>query len=146
MYRGSQHGFAPNDFHSKCNGYRCSDTLTIIKADPNSFVFGPFTTATWDSSNKHKSDKDAFLFSLTNKENFPCKINMRTSQIQYAICCWPGVGPAFGSGSDIRICEKWAIAQSWAILICIQNIIVVRMKLNRFWPDLLSDIEVYQKV
>ena len=33
-------------------------------------------------------------------------MKIRSSQTRYAICCCTGIGPSFGSGSDIRICEK----------------------------------------
>ena len=104
LYRGSQHGFSPNDFHSRCDGF--NNTLTIIKAESTEFIFGGFNSECWDSSGKHKADNSAFLFSLTNRDNFPCKMKIRSSQTGYAICCWTGIGPTFGSGSDIRICEK----------------------------------------
>jgi len=84
LYRGTQHGFGANDFHSKCDGH--ANTLTIIKVKGNGFIFGAFTTATWDSSSKYKSDPNAFLFSLTNKDNKSCKIKIDTKKHKHAIC------------------------------------------------------------
>ena len=67
LYRASEHGFNSKDFHSKCDGH--ANTLTILKSSGgSSFIFGGFTSATWDSLSGWKADSDAFLFSLTNKE------------------------------------------------------------------------------
>ena len=92
LYRASKHGFGSKDFHSKCDGK--ANTLTILKA--NGFIFGGFTSASWDSSGKYKSDPNAFLFSLTNKDNKPCKMKIDSSQNQYAILCKNEYGPIFG--------------------------------------------------
>jgi hypothetical protein len=66
LYRAKRDGFEPNDFHSRCDGH--SNTLTILKAKESSYIFGGFTSVTWDSSSQWKSDPNAFIFSLTNKE------------------------------------------------------------------------------
>jgi len=98
LYRGSQDGFTGNDFHLKCDGQ--ANTLTILKAKNSEFIFGGFTTVTWESGAHHKSDPNSFIFSLTNKDNKPCKIN--TSDAEHSIGCWSRYGPIFGSG-DIRL-------------------------------------------
>ena len=72
LYRASKHGFDANDFHSKCDGH--ANTLTILKANESSFIFGGFTSIAWDVSGQWKSDPNAFLFSLTNKDKKPCKM------------------------------------------------------------------------
>jgi hypothetical protein len=69
LYRGTRDGFDATAFHSKCNNH--SKTYTILNAKGNEFIFGVFTTAEWDCSDKHKSDPNAFIFSLTNKNNSP---------------------------------------------------------------------------
>ena len=102
LYRASEHGFGSNNFHLKCNGH--ANTLTILKADGTSFIFGGFTTATWDSISESKSDPNAFLFSLTNNYNKPCK--MKKNPGQNAIYCHPSYGPTFGDGHDICIYSK----------------------------------------
>ena len=92
LYRGSRDGFGAKDFHSKCDNH--AYTLTIMKAKEKDFIFGGFTAATWTSSNQFKFDPNAFLFSLTNKDNQPCKMNV-TNQ-KYSIYCWSKCGPIFG--------------------------------------------------
>ena len=99
IYRASDHGFRAKDFHSKCDGK--ANTLTVLKA--NGFIFGGFTTATWDSSGQYKSDSNAFLFSLTNKDNQPCKMKIKPNRQQNAIGCFSSFGPKFGGGYDINI-------------------------------------------
>ena len=43
LYRGSEDGFGSFDFHSECDGQ--SKTLTIIRAEGTSYIFGGFTNA-----------------------------------------------------------------------------------------------------
>ena len=94
LYRGREDGFNWDDFHSNCDDY--ANTLTIIKTLKGSFIFGGFTSTSWDCSGEYKSDPNAFLFSLTNKDNKPCKMEIDPNQHQYAIWCGTGWGPVFG--------------------------------------------------
>jgi hypothetical protein len=99
LYRGSRDGFGASDFHSKCDAH--NNTLTILKANGSSFIFGGFTSTNWDGSGQFKSDPNAFVFSLTNnKENQPCK--MRQINKTCSIYCHSDIGPIFGS-NDIHI-------------------------------------------
>ena len=102
LYRGSENGFGANDFHSKCNGR--SNTLTIIKVNGTSNIFGGFTIAAWDSSGQYKQDANAFIFSLVNQDNKPIK--MIIIEPQHAIYCRSDYGPTFGSGHDIYIASN----------------------------------------
>jgi hypothetical protein len=104
LYRGTRDGFSSVDFHSKCDGH--SNTLTILKARGGSYIFGGFTTANWDSSSEYKSDPNAFIFSLTNKDNKPIKMKINLNKNQSAIYCCSGYGPSFGEdicvGNDAK--------------------------------------------
>jgi hypothetical protein len=102
IYRGTRDGFGAADFHSKCDGH--SNTLTLLKAHGSSYIFGGFTSIEWDSSFLPKTDPSAFLFSLYNKDNQPCK--MKQINTTKSIICHSGYGPIFGSGNDIRICDS----------------------------------------
>jgi len=102
IYRGTRDGFGANEFHSKCNGH--NNTLTILKAHGSSFIFGGFTPIDWNSSGQYKSDLNAFLFSLTNKDNQPSKINPIDTNC--SIYCNSSYGPTFGCGHDIYVCEN----------------------------------------
>ena len=79
--------------------------MTILKASGSSFIFGGFTTVTWESPNpsQFKSDQNAFLFSLKNKDNQPCKMRIKPNEHQHAIHCGSEYGPIFGTGCDIYI-------------------------------------------
>jgi hypothetical protein len=94
LYRATRDGFGSKDFHSKCDGH--SKTLTIFKAKGSSYIFGGFTSVEWDSSNDFKTDPNAFIFSLTNKESQPLKIKINPKRHQHAIYCGSGFGPTFG--------------------------------------------------
>ena len=101
LYRGTRDGFGSNDFHSKCDGH--NNTLMIVKANGTSFIFGGFTSINWERSGGHKSDPNAFLISLTNKDNQPSK--MRQINTNHSIYCHSSYGPTFGAGFDIYICN-----------------------------------------
>ena len=52
LYRATRDGFGTKAFHSKCDGH--SNTLTILKAKGSQFIFGGFTTVSWDNSSGKK--------------------------------------------------------------------------------------------
>jgi hypothetical protein len=97
LYRGTRDGFGSREFHAKCDGH--SNTLTILKAKGSSYVFGGFTSVSWESPTdiKWKSDRNAFIFSLTNKDNQPLKMKVNPNRHHYAICCHSLLGPLFGN-------------------------------------------------
>ena len=101
IYRASKDGFGANDFHSKCDGH--SQTLSIFKAKDTGFIFGGYTDATWDDLDEFKFDLNAFIFSLTNKENKPCI--MKTNDANESIYGSPNWGPAFGK-YDISVADN----------------------------------------
>ncbi len=102
LYRASRDGFYAKDFHAKCDGH--SNTLTIMKAKGSSNIFGGFTSVSCDSSNQYKSDANAFIFSLTNKDNKPVKMKIDPNRHHRAICCYPEFGPSFAG--DICIANN----------------------------------------
>ncbi len=114
LYRRSRDGFGAKDFHSKCD--EKSPTFTIIKAQGSSFIFGGYTIAKWHSNFcEYRRDSNAFLFSLKNKEDKPCKMNV--TDPTRAIFCESSFGPTFGGGSnyhsdDLHIADKANISYS----------------------------------
>jgi len=94
LYRGTRDGFGAKDFHLKCDGHL--NTLTFLKAKGSSYIFGGFTTVAWESSNRLKSDANAFIFSLTNKDNQPLKMKIFPVYHVHAIYCHSSSGPTFG--------------------------------------------------
>jgi hypothetical protein len=104
LYRGTRDGFGSNVFHSRCDGH--SNTMTILKAKQSEFIFGGFTSVTWDSLNKSKLDPNAFIFSLTNKDNIPLKMKADPNKHHCAIVSGPKYGPSFGAVCDIYIANN----------------------------------------
>jgi hypothetical protein len=106
LYRGTRDGFGARDFHTKCDGH--PNTLTIIRAKGTSYIFGGFTSVRWESPAKAqwKSDPNAFMFSLTNKDNKSLK--MKIDPNGSAILCFSSFGPTFGSFfcSDIYVANN----------------------------------------
>jgi hypothetical protein len=66
--------------------------------------FGGYASVDWDSSSKWKSGPNAFIFSLTNKDNQTLKIRVYPSRLKYAIHCGSHYGPTFGN--DIQIANN----------------------------------------
>ena len=106
LYRGTRDGFGAVDFHTRCDGH--SNTLTILKTKQSQFIFGGFTTAKWETPKfpKFKSDRNAFIFSLTNKDNRPLKMKIKQNRHQSAIRCHSEYGPTFGGGHDIYVANN----------------------------------------
>jgi hypothetical protein len=91
LYRGSRDGWMAFDFHSRCDNK--GHTVTLFRSD-KSLRIGGYTSQSWDSSNKSKSDSAAFLFSLNSKMKYPVQ------QAASAIYCGSTMGPKFGGISD----------------------------------------------
>jgi hypothetical protein len=145
LYRGTRDGFGAAHFHSKCDKH--NNTLTILKAQGTSYIFGGFTSIDWNILGQNKSDLNAFLFSLINKDNQPTK--MRQINTAYSIYCDPTYGPTFGGGHDIRICDNANVRAA-----CYSNLghsfehpqpSQGLSYLAGSYPFQLSEIEVYKK-
>jgi hypothetical protein len=99
LYRATLDGFQATTFHAKCD--RISKTLVIIRSTSGN-VFGGFTTQTWDGFGQ-KTDPNAFIFSLINKDGKPEKMPINPSQVKNAVYASPQHGPIFGGGREIII-------------------------------------------
>jgi len=149
LYRGSWDGFGSNAFHSKSDGKL--NTLTLLKAKQSSYIFGGFTTVSWDSSSGYKSDPNAFIFSLTNKDRKPVKMKVDPDYDDSAICCNSFDGPTFGC--DICIANNAnTTMDSWSNLGNCYNHPQYEEGTNEAKTFLagsyefqLDEIEVYQK-
>jgi hypothetical protein len=104
LYRATRDGFGSDDFHSKCDDH--ANTLTIFKAKQSKFIFGGFTNVNWVGSDEWKSDPNAFIFSLTNKDNLPLKIKIDPNRHDNIILCLSEYGPSFGGGCDIHVANN----------------------------------------
>ncbi len=101
IYKASEDGFAAVNFHSKCDGKK--NTLTVIKSS-NGNVFGGFCQEQWSSDGNWKTDPNAFIYSLINKDSKP--LLMKCSSTQHAVYCNPGYSATFGGGHDIFIANN----------------------------------------
>ena len=68
----------------------------------NGFIFGGFTTKTWEGQGC-KQDEKAFVFSLKNRENKPEKMSVNPAKSNYAIVANGNFGPIFGQGHTFCI-------------------------------------------
>lgn len=93
LYRATDDGFSSRNFHEKCDGI--PNTLTVIKSSSGN-IFGGFTEKAWSSIGEYVEDRNAFIFSLLNKDNKPFK-TMCTYRLD-AIYCHKNEGPSFGGG------------------------------------------------
>ncbi len=73
-----------------------------MKASGTSYIFGGFTSIKWNREEGYNSDPNAFLFSLTNKDNQSFKMRQIETEDFYSIHCDPANGPIFG-GNDLHI-------------------------------------------
>ena len=94
LYKGSRDGWNHTDFHSRCDNQGASVTLFYCS---NGRKCGGFTSQSWDSSGKAKSDSKSFLFSLDNKLVFPVQIPDK------AIHCAINYSPTFGKSGSIDL-------------------------------------------
>ena len=103
LYLASRDGFKASDFHSKCN--YSENTLTLVKAESGN-IFGGYASVNWSYySSNSKSDTNAFIFSLENKENKPLLFKLANNN-GYSIYCSSSCGPIFGSGRyDLSIAD-----------------------------------------
>jgi hypothetical protein len=76
-----------------------------LKGSVTSYIFGGFTSIKWNREEGYISDPNAFLFSLTNKDNQSFKMRQIETDYFYSIYCDPANGPTFG-GTDLHICDS----------------------------------------
>ena len=92
LYRATRDGFTSQAFHSKCDNK--ANTVTIIKNNLN-YVFGGYTSATWNGTSKWINDPNAFIFSLRRNGNSTnekfmvkkprCAIYGHASMVQHSV-------------------------------------------------------------
>lgn len=100
LYKSKEDGNRGVDFHRKCDFI--PNTLTIIKSH-NGYVFGGFTTQTWNALSRikiFKTDPEAFVFSLNNAFNRPLKFHVQNPA--FALTTYEGSGPCFSKDISIH--------------------------------------------
>ena len=103
IYRGTEDGDNPENFHQKCD--LKYPTITVIEA-LNGQRFGGYTAVPWDSSNNWKNDIRAFIFSLSRKKKLKPKDDIKS------IYCDKNHFATFGSGHDIFISNNYFSSSS----------------------------------
>ena len=102
VYRATRDGFRSKNFHKMCDHH--ANTLTIIKS--KSYIFGGYTDMIWqDKRSKSIKDTHAFVFSLTNVNDEPCKLRVNKEWSYMSIDCDGLNGPSFGI-NDIHIGDE----------------------------------------
>jgi len=93
LFRATRDGFAPANFHRKCDGK--GPTLVIAKS-AGGHIFGGYTEAAWDSSNQWKNCRDSFLFRLSGPGGVGPSQHCIVQNFQNGIRCLSNHGPVFG--------------------------------------------------
>ena len=140
-----------SSFHSLVRGK--SKTLTIYRSE-NSNVFGGYTDLSWDGSNNYRSDSNAFMFSLENKNN--TSLLLRPSSSYYrdqAIYDGLDTLSSFGSSdlrvcsnADILLCSSSNLGQSYSFNQNKYGSNSAQTFLAGSYNFYLNEIEVYQKI
>ena len=100
IYCSSKNGFSSNKFHENCDNKL--NTISLIKS--NNFIFGGFTSFSWNQERNYgawKDDSKTFIFSISNPSNQPIKFKYKNNG--KSIYCDNEYGPCFGRGRDIHI-------------------------------------------
>jgi len=97
LYKATQHGFKPADFHKRCD---VSGTLTVIQSEEG-YLFGGYTSESWTGNNVRKRDPNSFLFTLTNPHSLPPS-QYPVNAGSFAILCNPSSCAIFG-GYDMVV-------------------------------------------
>ena len=70
LYRATEEKYSASEFHKKVDQYK--NTIILIK-DINNFIYGGFTTKTWDGNKIFKTDKNSILFNLDKEKYYEVK-------------------------------------------------------------------------
>ncbi|EXX64020.1 hypothetical protein GLOIN_2v1885334 [Rhizophagus irregularis DAOM 181602=DAOM 197198] len=96
LYRASRDGNTAAAFHAKCDNQ--GPTIVVAKITNSEQIVGGYNPLFWDSSNKDRSTKDSFIFSLSDKNNL-LSVNVAYSDnSKYSVRGYSRCGPVFGCG------------------------------------------------
>jgi hypothetical protein len=98
-YRGSDHGWANKDFHSRADHKNW--TITLFKIQDGDCV-GGFTTQSWHhrGSGIYIRDDNAFLFNLS------CARKFSSQHCGIDIWCYSGYGPTFAGSLGLELAAR----------------------------------------
>jgi len=148
LYQSSTDGKKPADFHHCCDNK--GPTLVLIKS--GEYIFGGYTSQSWESADKFKADDLSFLFALISPSGTqPIKLSAKPSADQHSggILCRTSMGPCFGSKNyfGIKLCDAidgndFLRDGSRAAFICPSNV-----TLSCFTPEVhfdISELEIFK--
>ena len=92
LFRATEESYSSSEFHKKVDEYK--NTIIFIK-DINNFIYGGFTTKTWDGNKLYKSDKNSILFNLDKEKYY------EVNNVDHAIFCDKEQLAVFGDGDLI---------------------------------------------
>ncbi len=102
LYRSSSDGSNARSFHKYCD--KKGPTLILVQAhyQGREYIFGGYIDASWDSFNNKghgiwARSTEAFLFSLVNDHQQPCKFTLKPHVVDNAVFLHAEFGPWFGS-------------------------------------------------
>jgi len=101
---GSTDEKTPADFHRCCDNK--GPTLVLIKS--GEYIFGGYTSQSWESADKFKADDHSFLFTVISPSGTqPIRLTAKPSADTNngGILCRTSMGPCFGSKSyfDLKV-------------------------------------------
>ena len=99
IYRGTKDGMNSTAFHYRCDGK--GPTICLYKNDKGN-IFGGFSSISWASKGGYVTDKNTFIFTLTNiYKTEPAKFNSKKADNK--VYHSSERGPTFGTSQDIWI-------------------------------------------
>ena len=98
LFRATRDGFAPANFHQKCDG---KGPTVVIAKSAGGHIFGGYTANAWDNSSNWKNCSDSFLFRLSGPGGVGPSQH-RIQNFQYGMYCNFNYGPTFGGGHDMH--------------------------------------------
>lgn len=119
IYRASEHHCNGEQFHESCDNQ--GSTVVVIKSS-HGWIFGGYTTQSWNNAHKsssdcmsflkelhflgvYKDDPEAFIFTLKNPHDIPPTRYMKRKESDCAIGCISDVG--FSFGRDLLVTGKF---------------------------------------
>jgi len=101
IYKATRDGFGAKNFHSKCD---IRGTLVVVQS-VEGYLFGGYTSQSWEGNKIYKNDPAAFLFTLSNPHSIPCtQYPITPAGAPNATYCAPNWCAAFGGdGTDFFI-------------------------------------------
>eukprot|EP01084_Bolivina_argentea_P173852 301158_1 len=101
LYRASDHGFSAGAFHDFCD---CKGPTIVIIHNEFGYVFGGYTSISWNCKYSQLTDPNAFLFVL--RPTVKCfSLSSKERNGENVLWCDNRYGPTFGKGCDLFVSD-----------------------------------------